>query len=169
MIMEEDIVNKVAQSQLITLNPLDYFADEVVVFDLKDFLFMELILKEKEFREALKNFNWSQYEGKNVTIICSADAIIPLWAYMLTTTYLQPVAASIMTGSVEECRKELFTRKIYSEDFTSYEGKRIVLKGCGDATIPEYAYTALTQALLPYAKSIMYGEPCSTVPVFKRK
>ncbi len=167
--MEEDLINKVTQSQLITLNPLDYFPTEIEVFDLKDFLFMELILKEKDFREALKKFDWSKYEDKNVTIICSTEAIIPLWAYMLVTTHLQPVGATIMAGSIEECRKELFTRKIYSEDFASYEGKRIVLKGCGDAAIPEYAYTALTFALLPYAKSIMYGEPCSTVPVFKRK
>lgn len=167
--MEEDIVNKVAQSQLITLNPLDYFSEEVVVFDLKDFLFMDLILKEKDFRESLKNFDWFQYQKKSVVINCSSDAIIPLWAYMLVTTYLQPVAKSVMTGSIEDGTKELFIKKINSEDFSSYEGKRIVLKGCGDTSIPEYAYTALTHALLPYAKSIMYGEPCSTVPVFKKK
>lgn len=167
--MEQDIVNKVAQSQLITLDPNDFFPAEIQVFDLKDFLFMELILKEREFRDSMKNFDWSIYRNKNVVINCSTDAIIPFWAYMLVTTYLQPVALSVMAGSVEDGRKEFFLRKIITDDFSVYDGKRVVLKGCGDTSIPDYAYTSLTHKLLPYAKSIMYGEPCSTVPVFKRK
>lgn len=167
--MEKEIVNKVAQSQLITLDPLDFFSDEVVVFDLKDFLFMEIILKEKEFRLALQQFDWPMYKGKHVSIYCSSDAIIPLWAYMLVASYLQPVAASVMEGSEAEGRKELFLKKIMSADFSKYSEKRIVLKGCGDASIPAYAYSSLTAALLPFAKSIMYGEPCSTVPVYKKR
>lgn len=168
-IMEEEIVNKIAQSQLVTLDPMDFFSDETVVFDLKDFLFMEFVLKEKEFREALKMFDWSQFAEKNVTIYCSSDAIIPLWAYMLATMYLQPVARWVMTGTMEECKRELFLKRIQREDFSKYNEKRMILKGCGDASIPEYAYAALTWALMPFAKSIMYGEPCSTVPVYKKK
>lgn len=167
--MEDAIVNKVAQSQLITLNPADFFAKDLVVFDLKDFLYMELILKEKEFRSALKDLNWQQYENKSVTITCTTDAIIPLWAYMLVTTYLQPVAKTIVSGDEETARKEIFIEHIRQHRFDVYQDKRIVLKGCGDESIPEYAYVILTEKLLPFVKSLMYGEPCSTVPVFKKR
>lgn len=167
--MENEIVNKVAQSQLITLNPMDFFSKEIVVFDLKDFLYMELILKEKEFRAALKEYDWQQYEDKNITLTCSIDAIIPLWAYMLVTTYLQPFASAIVSGDRESARKELFLKNISNKEFEKYQDKRIVLKGCGDESIPDYAYVSLTEKLLPLVKSIMYGEPCSTVPVYKKK
>ncbi len=168
-IMENEIINKVAQSHLITLNPVDLFPASIIVFDLKDFLFMELILKEKEFRESLKTHNWKQYTEKSVILTCSADAIIPLWAYMLVTTYLQPYAKAITSGDAESAKRELFHMQVEKVDFEQYRDKRIVLKGCGDEAIPEYAYVTLTDKLLPYVKSIMYGEPCSTVPVFKRK
>lgn len=164
-----EIVNRVAQSQLITLNPADFFEKEITVFDLKDFLYMELILKEKEFRAALKEHDWQQYQDKNVTITCSTDAIIPLWAHMLVTTYLQPVAKAILSGNAEEARKQLFVDKISKTDFGVYDDKRIVLKGCSDESIPEYAYIVLSKKLLPLAKTIMYGEPCSTVPVYKKR
>lgn len=167
--MEDQIINRVAQSQLITLNPADFFDKDLVVFDLKDFLYMELILKEKEFRAALNEHDWTQYENKHVALTCSADAIVPLWAYMLVTTKLQPVAKSILSGNQDEAKKQLFLYQIGSTSFDQYDDKRIVLKGCGDESIPDYAYVMLTEKLLPYAKSIMYGEPCSTVPVYKKR
>ena len=166
--MSDAIVNKVAQSGLITLNLEDYLPQgEVVSFDLKDFLFMGLILKEKDFREALKNLDWSVYQHKNVAITCTADAIIPLWAYMLVTTYLQPLAKDIYVGTATEAHQHLFLKNIAALDATRYAGQRIVVKGCGDVPVGAFAYAELTKLLLPYAKSIMYGEPCSTVPVFK--
>jgi hypothetical protein len=166
--MSDAIVNRVAQSGLITLNLEDYLpAAEVVSFDLKDYLFMGLILKEKDFREALKNLDWTIYQTKNVAITCTADAIIPLWAYMLVTTYLQPVAKDIYVGSAEEMQKHLFLQNIAAIDAARYQGQRIVVKGCGDVPVGAFAYAELTKHLLPHVKSIMYGEPCSTVPVFK--
>ena len=167
--MSDAIVNKVAQSGLITLNLEDYVpTGEAAIFDLKDYLFMGLILKEKDFREALKNLDWSQYSGKNVAITCTADAIIPLWAYMLVTTYLQPVAKEVYVGSAEEMQKHFFLKNIATIDANAFADKRIVVKGCGDIPIGAFAYAELTKHLLPHVKSIMYGEPCSTVPVYKK-
>ena len=161
-------MNKVAQSGLITLNLEDYFPkDEMVLFDLKDYLFMGLILKEKDFREALKNLDWTAYREKNVALTCTADAIIPLWAYMLVTTYLQPVAKEIYVGTTGEMQKHLFLKNIAALDAARYAGQRIVVKGCGDISIGAFAYAELTKHLLPHVRSIMYGEPCSTVPVYK--
>ena len=167
--MSEVIVNKVANSGLVTLDLQDYLPGEVLLFDLKDFLFMGMILKEKDYREALKNFDWDVYRGKNVAVVCTADAVIPLWAYMLLVTYLQPLAADVFVGHAEEMKKHLFLKNIASIDASVYADQRIVIKGCGDATIESYAYAEITKLLLPVAKSIMYGEPCSTVPVFKKK
>jgi hypothetical protein len=166
--MSDAIVNRVAQSGLIILNLEDHLPQgEVVSFDLKDYLFMGLILKEKDFREALKNFDWTAYQDKYVAITCTADAIIPLWAYMLVTTYLQPVAKDIYVGTTEEAKKHLFLQNIAAINAAQYTGQRIVVKGCGDISIGAFAYAELTKILLPHVKSIMYGEPCSTVPVFK--
>jgi hypothetical protein len=166
--MSDAIVNKVAQSGLITLNLEDYLPKgETALFDLKDYLFMSLILKEKDFREALKNLDWSVYQNKNVAITCSADAIIPLWAYMLVTTYLQPLAADVFVGTEEEMQKHRFLKNINAIDAAQYTGQRIVVKGCGDVSIGAFAYAELTKHLLPQVKSLMYGEPCSTVPVYK--
>jgi len=168
--MNDAIVNKVANSGLITLNLEDYYPkEEIVVFDLRDYLFMELILKEKEFREALKNMDWSQYQDKHVAITCSADAIIPLWAYMLAVTYLQPVAKEVFTGTKEEMQKHLFLKSISAINADEFADQRIVVNGCGDVNIENYAYAEITKQLLPVAKSIMYGEPCSTVPIYKKK
>jgi hypothetical protein len=168
--MSDAIVNKVAQSGLITLNLEDYLPKgEFVLFDLKDYLFMGLILKEKDFREALKNLDWSLYSGKNVAITCTADAIIPLWAYMLVTTYLQPVAKDVYVGTADEMQKHLFLQNISAIDHSQFADQRIVVKGCGDIPIGAFAYAELTKHLLPKVKSIMYGEPCSTVPVYKSR
>ncbi|MEO6812355.1 MAG: DUF2480 family protein [Ginsengibacter sp.] len=166
--MEDIIINKVAQSAIITLNLEDFYPQgEIVVFDLKSYLFMELILKEKEFREQMKNLDWSIYQDKNVAIMCSADAIIPLWAYMLATTYLQPFAKEIAFGGENNLFDIIFLKNLWRIDPKEFEGKRVVVKGCGDKKIPESAYVEITRMLRPVAKSIMYGEPCSTVPIFK--
>lgn len=168
--MSEVLINKVTESALTTIDLEDYFPKQsIVVFDLQPFLFMGLILKEKDFREALKTHDWQQYEGKNVAITCSADAIIPMWAYMLVAVFLEPVASQIVFGTENKMQEEMLIaniRKIAPQDF---EDKRVVIKGCGDLPIGEAAYLEITKLLRPVAKSIMYGEPCSTVPIFKRK
>lgn len=168
--MSEPIVNKVAQSVLITLNLEEYFPkEEVMNLDLKDYLYMEVMLKEKEFRDSLKDTEWINFDGKIVALHCSVDAIIPLWAYMLTTSYLQPVAADVLYGEEAAVTERLLLNNLKQIQAKDYEGKRVVIKGCGDKKIPASAYTEITKLLTPYVKSLMYGEPCSTVPVFKRK
>lgn len=168
--MSDEIVNKVAQSQLVTLDLESYYpTDEIAVFDLKPHLFMELILKEKEFRTALQNNDWSVYQNKVVAVTCSADAIIPMWAYMLVGSYLQPLAKDIIFGDEQTARQQLFVQRIEAIDTEPFVDKRIVVKGCGDIPIGEFAYLAITKKLMPVVKTIMYGEPCSTVPIFKRK
>lgn len=168
--MTGPIINKVAESGLITLDPATYFpAGEIKLFDLKDYLFMGMILKEKDFREALKNMDWQQYRDKNVAVTCSADAIIPVWAYMLVVSYLQPLAKEIVMGDEQELQKQLFLKNITAINTDEFVDKRIVIKGCGDIPIGDFAYMEITKRLLPVVKSIMYGEPCSTVPVYKKK
>jgi len=166
----EEIRNKVAESGILTLNLEPYIPheDTIAVFDLKPFLFRELILKEKDYRAALQQYDWNQYAGKHVAIFCSADAIIPVWAYMLAASYVAPVALSAHTGTTTAMINELITQGIQQLDVTDYIDKRVVLKGCGDIAIPEAAYIAATVKLRPVAKSLMYGEPCSTVPIYKK-
>ena len=169
-IMSEMIVNKVASSGLLSLDLETYLpAGEIASFDLKDYLFMGLILKEKDFREVLKNKDWEEYKDKYVSVVCTADAIIPIWAYMLIATYLQPVAKDVFVGSEAEMYKHIFLQNIEAIDGNEFHNQRVVVKGCGDIAIDSYAYAAVTKKLLPVVKSIMYGEPCSTVPVFKKK
>lgn len=168
--MSEPIINKVAESGLITLDLEHYYPkEEIASFDLKPFLFMEMILKEKDFRAALLQQDWLQYENKIVAVHCTADAVIPMWAYMLVASYLQPVAREVVMGDEQAARKEQFIRNIQSINTTEFQDQRIVVKGCGDLPIGEYAYLEITKKLRPVAKSIMYGEPCSTVPVYKKK
>ncbi|HEY5392669.1 MAG TPA: DUF2480 family protein [Hanamia sp.] len=168
--MEDVIINKVAQSALTTLNLEPFYPNEQIVsFDLKDHLFMQLILKEKDYREALKLIDWTIYLDKVVAIHCSADAIIPLWAYMLAVSYLQPFAKDIIFGNERDVFNALFLKNLGKIDAKEFEGKRVVVKGCGDKKIPETAFVEITKMLRPVVKSIMYGEPCSTVPIFKSK
>lgn len=168
--MNDPIINKVAESGLVTLDLEKYFpAGNNLVFDLKDYLFMGLILKEKEFREALKNTDWSYYKDKNVAVTCSADAIIPMWAYMLVASYLQPVAAEMVLGDEKELHKALFIKNLSRLDIAEFADKRVVVKGCGEIPIGEFAYLEITRLLRPVAKSIMYGEACSTVPIYKSR
>ena len=163
------LINRVAASGLITLNLEDFFpAGEIAIFYLKDYLFMELILKEKDFRKALKELDWSQYEGKHLLITCSTDAIIPIWAYMLVTVYATPIAASIFQGTAEDFYKKSYTDTLSQLDISQYENKLLVIKGCSDKPVPLSAYVDLTRLLQPVAKSIMFGEPCSTVPLYKK-
>ena len=168
--MEEVFVNKVAESGITTIDLEDYYPKEdVLLFDLKDFLFMSLILKEKDFREALKNFDFTVYQNKYVAVTCSADAIIPMWAYMLIAAYLQPIAKEIFYGTEDEVKNKILIKNIATIPVDEYADKRVVIKGCGDLPINEPAYLEATKLLRPVVKSIMYGEPCSTVPIFKKK
>ncbi|HEY0749553.1 MAG TPA: DUF2480 family protein [Chitinophagaceae bacterium] len=168
--MSDAIINKVASSGLITLDLEQYLPKgEFMAFDLKDHLFMGLILKEKDFREALKNMDWSVYEGKNVYITCTADAVIPMWAYMLAMTYLQPLAKDVYAGDEKEMFRHLVLKNLGKMDINPFLDQRVVIKGCGDEPVENYAYAEIVRILRPIVKTIMYGEPCSTVPVFKRK
>ena len=168
--MEDIIINKVAQSSIETVDLEKFYPEgDNLAFDLKDYLFMELILKEKDYRESLKNVEWSVYENKNVCITCTADAIIPLWAYMLAVSYLQPVARDVVVGNEAFMHEVLFLKNLWKIDPAEYEGKRVVVKGCGEKEIPASVYAEITRILRPVAKSIMYGEPCSTVPVYKQR
>jgi Protein of unknown function (DUF2480) len=167
--MSEPFVNKVAESGLITLDLEKYFPKgDTAVFDLKDHLFMGLILKEKDFRETLKSLDWSVYKDKNVALTCSADAIIPVWAWMLAVSYLQPVAKDVVMGDEKELHRSLYLKNIDAIDITEFTDQRVVIKGCGETPIADYVYMEITKKLRPVVKSIMYGEPCSTVPVYKR-
>ena len=168
--MSDLLVNKVANSGLITLD-LEQFLPkgEIKVFDLKDFLFMGLILKEKDYREALKAKAWDEYNDQYVAITCSADAIIPVWAYMLAVSYLEPVAKDVFLGTAEEMHKHLLLKNIEGISPEEYNDQRVVVKGCGETPIDNIAYAAVTKVLRPVVKSIMYGEPCSTVPIYKKK
>jgi len=164
------MINKVANSGLLTLDLEKYLPqNNMITFDLKEHLFMGLILKEKDFREALKNMDWQPYAGKYVAVTCSVDAVIPVWAYMLLTTYLQPVAKDVYLGTEQELQQHLFLQNIEAINTEEFKDERVVVKGCGDTPIGNYAYAAITKVLLPVVKSIMYGEPCSTVPVYKRR
>lgn len=169
--MEEVLVNKVAESGIITLS-LEQFIpveEDIIVFDIKPFLFREMILREKDFRLALAEHNWDMYLDKQVTVTCSVDAIIPMWAYMLISSALTPVARYVYAGTKEEMMAHLILRNIEALEVAGYEEKRVVIKGCGDKVMPEAAYLAITNRLRPVVKSLMYGEPCSTVPVYKKK
>lgn len=163
------LVNRVKNSGLITFKLEDLYPKEpIAVFDLKDYLFRELILREKDFREALKAHDWAQYEGKHLAVFCSADAIIPMWAYMLVVTYAEPHAIQVYHGNTERFLEFHFQEKISQLDISQYQDQRVIVKGCADHPIPPFAYAELTRRLRPVAKSIMFGEPCSTVPIYKK-
>ncbi len=170
MDIQEDFVNKVAASGLITFNLEEYLEKgDRVLYDIKDNLFHGLMLKEKDFRAFVKDHDWQQYEGKNIAIYCSADAIVPTWAYMLLANRMKPYAKEIVFGSLEVLESVLFTKALAKVDIEKFAGERVVIKGCGDIEIPIAAYVEITALLTPVVKSLMYGEPCSTVPIYKRK
>ena len=170
MEIQENIINKVAQSGLVTLDPAQFYPKgERVIYDIKDNLFQGLILREKDFREFVKDHDWTQYTGKNVGITCSADAIVPAWAYMLLANRMAPYADEVVFGDTEVLETVLFIKGIEKLDAEQYRDQRLVIKGCGDVDVPVSAYVELTKKLTPVVKSLMFGEPCSTVPLYKRK
>jgi hypothetical protein len=166
---EGEIINKVAQSPLVTFNLEDYYPKgERVMYDIKDNLFQEAILREKDFRAFVKEHDWSQYEGKYVALNCSVDAIVPTWAYMLLTIKLEPYAAKVVYGSLETLEAVLFSEALSKVELEKFKDAKVVVKGCGNLPVPTYAYAEITRLLRPYVSSIMYGEPCSTVPLYKK-
>lgn len=170
MEIQENIVNKVAQSGLVSFDLADLFpSGERVIYDIKENLFHGLMLKEKDFRAFVKENDWQAYQGKNVAIICSSDAIVPTWAYMLIAAKLTGIANYFVFGDLEILETSLYLAAIEKINTKQFEDQRLVIKGCGEIPIPTSAFIALTAKLLPVVKSIMYGEPCSTVPIFKKK
>ena len=168
--MEGEIVNKVAQSGLVNIDLEElYPAGERVLLDIKDNLFQGLILREKDFREFVSNHNWEQYKDKYVAVTCSADAIVPTWAYMLLTVNLELFARKVVFGDLEVLETVLYNEVLSKIDIKQYEGARIVIKGCSRLPVTKADYVELTRLLRPVAKRIMYGEPCSTVPIYKAK
>ena len=168
--MAELFNNKVAESGILSIDLASLLpSNEIILFDIKPYLYMELILKEKEFRAALLTTDWTSYQDKVVGIICSADAIIPMWANMLIVSALNPFAKAVYFGNENKVREQQLLESIGSLNINEYNDQRVVIKGCGDTPIGESAYIAITQKLRPVVKSIMYGEPCSTVPVYKKK
>jgi hypothetical protein len=168
--MADEIINKVAQSGLITIDLEElYPAGERVLLDIKDRLFQGLILREKDFREFVSTHDWSQYKDKYVAVTCSADAIVPTWAYMLLAVSLEPYAKKVVFGDLEVLETVLYNEVLSKLDTKTYEGARVIIKGCSNLPVPKAAYVELTRILRPVAKSIMYGEPCSTVPLYKKK
>ena len=170
MDIHKEIINKVAGSNLISFDLADlYPKGERVLYDIKEHLFQGLLLREKDFREMIKNEDWSKYQDQYVAIICSSDAIVPTWAYMLLANKLTPYAKVVIFGNLEVLETILFDRALAKMDLESYRDQRIVVKGCGEVPVPISSFVELTSKLSMVAKSIMYGEPCSTVPIYKRK
>ncbi len=165
-----EIVNRVANSALISIDLDDYYPlGERVLFDMKDLLFQGLILREKEFRSFVLEHDWSQYQNKYIAVFCTADAIIPSWAIMVLASKLQPYAQKVVFGTPEELEKSLFADALSVIKPESYKDAKVVVKGCGKHPVPAFAFAELTRLLTPYVSSLMYGEPCSTVPVYKKR
>jgi hypothetical protein len=168
--MSGEIVNRVANSGLINIDLSDYAPKQnIAVLEVKDFLFQGIILKEKEFRTNLKEFDFSIYQGKTVAINCSSDAIVPMWAFMLVTSYLKGVANEIHFGKKEEVFQQIFTANIDAIDNTEFQNKKVIVKGCGQIPLSASLYMAITKKLQNTVSSLMFGEACSAVPVFKNK
>ncbi len=165
---DDPIINKVASSGLITLDLEELYPQgERFIFDLKPLLWQEVAVKEADLRAFVKGHDWTQYAGKLVSVHCSVDAIIPTWAYMLIATQLQPHAAFVTQGDGEALERALFTRFVQQLDVEPWRNARVVVKGCSKLPVPLNAYVELSAKLLPVVKSLMFGEPCSTVPLFK--
>ena len=167
---EQEIVNRVANSVLKVFDLEDYYPEgQRDSLDISQWLWEGFVLREKDFREALKNHDWQQYKDKYIALHCSTDAIVPAWAYMLVTVHLQPYAKQIVQGRPQDLDVLLYSEILNKLDYSVYEGKPVIIKGCSRKPVPEEAYTLATQKLMPVAKSIMFGEACSSVPLFKRK
>ena len=168
--MEQEIINKVANSALKTIDlGVFYPKGKRVLFDIKDWLFHELILKEKEFRASVDNHDWSQYQQSFVAVTCTADAIIPSWAFMLVTSKLIPVANKVVIGNLESLETILYQKIIEDLSTEDFQGKPVIIKGCSEKPVPDAAFSFLIEKLQPIAKSILFGEACSSVPIYKAK
>jgi hypothetical protein len=166
---EEPILNRVAQSKIITFNLEDYYPEgQRILLDIKDWLYEGFILREKEFRTALAEHDWKQYQDALVALHCSSDAIIPGWAYMLIATKLQPYASKILQGDLEQLETSLYQSVIEQLDVSEFKDRLVIIKGCTNKPVPPNAYLLITQKLQPVVKSLMYGEACSSVPLFKK-
>jgi hypothetical protein len=169
-VMSDEIINRVANSKLITINLEDYYPKgQRVLFDIKDWLYEGFVLREKDFRAQVSAFNWNQYQDAFVALTCSSDAIIPGWAYMLLSIQLESIAKKVIIGDLEQLETCLYQDIINSLDVSAYADKPIIIKGCSNKPVPQNAYIMLSNKLKPLAKSIMYGEACSSVPLFKKK
>lgn len=167
--MSAEIVNRIANSKLVTFDLEDYYPEgKRILFDIKDWLLEGFVLREKDFRETAKQHDWSIYEGCYVALTCSSDAIIPGWAYMLLSTYLNPYAKKVLVGDLKTLENVLYIEVIQKLDVSEYENKPVIIKGCSNKPVPENAYIQIIEKLQPIAKSLMYGEACSSVPLYKR-
>ena len=167
--MADEIINRVANSKLITIDLEDFYpVGKRVVFDIKDWLFEGLVLREKAFRATAKSHDWSQYQDQFIALTCSTNAIVPAWAYMLLSSYLEPHAKKIVLGDLEQLESSIYQDIIQNLDVSEYENKPIIIKGCANKPVPVNAYMMLTNRLKPVARSVMYGEACSSVPLYKK-
>ena len=168
--MSKPLVNRVANSSIVTINLEGFFPEEdLVEMDLTQFLFRGLIIREKDFRQALDDWDWNSLAGKNLCVFCTTDAIIPMWAYQLVAIKATPFAANVFQGTESEYIAYHYIKVLNSIDLAEYADKRIVIKGCSDKPVPAVAYTEMAKLLQPVAKKIMYGEPCSMVPLYTKK
>lgn len=167
--MSEEIINRVVNSPIVSIDLEEYYHHgDRLVYDIADNLFQGMILREKDFRLFVKEHDWMQYQGKNVSLICSEDAIVPTWAYMLLMTKLEGIANLVVMGSLDTLEYALFQQALAKINLKEIADRPVVVKGCGNLPVPESAYVELTRILKPHVKSLMYGEPCSTVPLYKK-
>ena len=168
--MTGDIINRVASSKLVTINLEDYYPKgQRVLFDIKDWLFEGFVLREKDFRNQVAEYNWSQYQDGYVALTCTTDAIIPGWAFMLISLHLEPFAKKVVIGNLEQLESSIYQDVINNLDVSEFQDKPLIIKGCSKKPVPQNAYIMLANKLKPVSKSIMYGEACSSVPLFKKK
>ena len=168
--MSEEIINRVAKSNLVTFNLEEFYPEgHRAVLDIKDWLYEEIILKEREFRAFVEAYDWSQYKNQYVALTCSSNAIIPGWAYMLVTSKISPFAKKVVIGNLEQLESAIFQSIIEYIDVSDFKDKPVIIKGCANKPVPQNAYIMATSKIQKVAKSVMYGEACSSVPLFKRK
>ena len=168
--MHDKIINRVANSSLVTINLEDYYpVGKRIVFDIKDWLFEGLVLREKDFREQVKTHDWTQYQDAYVALTCSSDAIVPVWAYILISIHLGPFTKNTVIGNLEQLESSIYQDVLKDFDVSGFNDKPVIIKGCSKKPVPQNAYIMLANKLKPVAKSIMYGEACSSVPLYKNK
>ena len=168
--MPDEIINRVANSKLITINLEDYYPQgKRIIFDIKDWLFEDFVLREKDFRDQAKQFDWAQFQDQYVALTCSSDAIIPAWAFILISLHLEPFAKKTVIGTLELLETSIYQEVLNTLDISEFSNKPIIIKGCSKKPVPQNAYIMLANKLKPVAQSIMYGEACSSVPLYKKK